>query len=225
MAKSLLRIQARVLRQNGLGIKTIASKLGISSSTTSLWCRDIVLSLEQQLLLQHNARNPYYGGRGKYLQRLKQMKEDKTKRLFQQGIEEVAKLTPREFFVAGIALYWAEGFKKDSLMGFSNSDPEMIRFMVHWIRDACGIGKEHLRFRLALNESYKDKAKQVQLYWQKRLGVSERQFQKNFFQKVKWQKKYDHPDDYHGVLRIRVSKSIDLLRKMYGQIEGLRKNG
>lgn len=224
MAKSQLRLQARALREEGLGIKLIASKLGVSSSTASLWCRDIVLSTEQMKLLQRNAHNPYYGKRGEYLQKLKQAKEQKIKELFKKGVEEVAKLTPRELFIAGIALYWAEGFKKDSLMGFSNSDPEMIRFMVRWLNEVCGIRIEKLRFRLSLNESYKDRSKYVQEFWENLLGVKDKQFQKTFFQKVKWQKIYDNPGDYHGVLRIRVPRSIDLLRKMHGQIEGLRKN-
>lgn len=224
MAKSQLRLQARKLRQGGVSIKTIAHKLGVSSSTASLWCRDITLSPQQIQLLEKNARDPYYGKRGEYIQKQRQVKEDKVKKLFQIGMAEVSELNSRELFIAGVALYWAEGFKKDNLMGFSNSDPSMIRFMVRWLQEVCGIEKRRLRFRLALNESYKNKAKHVQRYWQNLLGINDQQFQKPFFQKVKWQKVYDNPDEYHGVLRIRVSRSIDLLRKMYGQIEGLRKN-
>ncbi|MEK7533691.1 MAG: hypothetical protein AAB542_04620 [Patescibacteria group bacterium] len=224
MAKSQLRLQARKLRLSGLGIKVIAYKLGVSTSTSSIWCRDIALSPQQLQSLQEKAHNPYFGKRGLYLQKQKQLKEEKIKRFFQMGIAEVATLAPRELFIVGVALYWAEGFKKDSLMGFSNSDPSMVRLMVRWLKESCGVGIERLRFRLALNESYKNKAGEIQKYWQIFLGVSDQQFQKTFFQKVKWQKIYDNPDQYRGVLRIRVSRSIDLLRKMYGQIEGLRKN-
>ncbi|OGG24036.1 hypothetical protein A3A79_02465 [Candidatus Gottesmanbacteria bacterium RIFCSPLOWO2_01_FULL_43_11b] len=221
MAKSQLRLIARDLRKSGLGIKTIAKKLGVSSSTASLWCRDIVLSPQQIQVLGKNAHDPYYGKRKVYIERQKQLKEDKIRQLFQRGIIEVAELTPRELFIAGIALYWAEGFKKDNLMGFSNSDPNMIRFMVRWLKEACNISIDRLRFRLGLNETYKDKVQPIQKYWQKILRVSDQQFQKPFFQKVKWQKIYDNPENYHGVLRIRVSKSTDLLRKIHGWIAGL----
>ncbi|MEK7592628.1 MAG: hypothetical protein AAB508_04530 [Patescibacteria group bacterium] len=224
MAKSKLRIQARELRNNGLGIKTISYKLGVSSSTVSLWCRDIVLSPDQIQLLQNNSRNPYFGKRGEYLLKQRQAKADKIKKFFQLGVTEVAELNKRELFIAGVALYWAEGFKKDNLMGFSNSDPSMIRFMMRWLREACEIDADRLRFRLALNDSFKTKTKIIEKYWQELLGVGKNQFQKTFFQKVKWQKIYEHPEEYHGVLRIRVTKSTDLLRKMHGQIEGLRKN-
>ncbi len=225
MAKSQLRLQARELRRNGLGIKTIANKLGVSSSTASLWCRDIELTTEQLRVLQANARNPYLGRRGEYLQKQKVQMQEKLQKLSQQGIAEVSTLSSRELFIAGVALYWAEGFKKDNLVGFSNSDPFMIRFIIRWFTQSCGVDIERLRFRLALNESYKGRAEQVEQFWQNFLGVSATQFQKTFFQRVKWQKVYDNPENYHGVLRVRVSKSVDLLRKVHGQIEGLRTNG
>jgi predicted transcriptional regulator len=47
MAKSVIRLQARELRKSGLGIKTIAHQLGVSSSTVSLWSRDIKLTEDQ----------------------------------------------------------------------------------------------------------------------------------------------------------------------------------
>jgi len=224
MAKSKLRLQARELRQKGIGIKTIALKLNVSSSTVSLWCRSVVLSPELMRQLESNAHNPYFGGRGEYLRKQKKKMVEKLENLRKLGVSEVAILSPRELFIAGVALYWAEGFKKDNLVGFSNSDPSMIRFIVRWFQEVCGIEKTRLRFRLALNESYKDKAEDVERYWQNFLNIDSDQFQKTFFQKVKWQKVYDNPDEYHGVLRVRVSRSVDLLRKIQGQIEGLRMN-
>ncbi len=44
MAKTKEREQAQSLRKTGVSIKGVAKKLGVSSSTVSLWCRDIVLS-------------------------------------------------------------------------------------------------------------------------------------------------------------------------------------
>jgi len=54
--------------------------------------------------------------------------------------------------------------------------------------------------------------------------IDKENFQKPFYQKVKWQKQYDHPENYHGVLRIRVRKSTDFLRKICGYINGLSLN-
>ena len=117
------------------------------------------MSPDQIQLLQNNSRNPYFGKRGISSEQ-RQAKADKIK-VFQLGVTEVAELNKRELFIAGVALYWAEGFK-DNLMGFSNSDPSMIRFMMRWLREACEIDADRLRFRLALNDSFKTKTKIIE---------------------------------------------------------------
>lgn len=223
MAKSLLRKRARALRQQGLGIKTIAQKLHVSSSTVSLWCRDILLSPAQISELERRMHDPFYGRRLAYVQKQQKKRKDKIALLMQQGIKEIGHLKKRELFLSGVSLYWAEGFKKDNLVGFANSDPSMALFFIQWLEMCCNIPKTGLKFRVGVNDSYQNKIKSIELFWAHSLNVSIEQFQKPFFQKAKWKKKYDHPEDYHGVIRIRVAKSTDLLRKIHGWIEGLKK--
>lgn len=222
MAKSELRIKARILRQNGLGIKTIARKLFVSSSTVSLWCRDIELTKDQIKELERRQHDPFYGKRLSYVKKQQKIRIDKIQKLKFSGIRDVGKLSNRELFLSGVSLYWAEGFKKDNQVGFANSDPIMIRFFIKWLIECCGVEKDRLKFRLGVNESYKNKVNEIQSFWQTSLGIKESQFQKPFLQKVIWKKLYDHPEEYRGVLRVRVSKSTDLLRKIHGWIEGMR---
>lgn len=224
MAKSKLKISAKKLRFNGFGIKTIARKLGVSSSTVSLWCRDIQLTEAQFEELSRRARDPYYGARKDYILEKQASRLSKTKRLLQEGINRVKDMKKGELFYAGVALYWAEGFKKDNLAGFSNSDPHMVKFFIRWLEQCCNIPHDRLKFRLGVNELYRNKVEIVENYWSKFLNIPVSQFQKPFFQKVKWQKVYDHPENYHGVLRVRVSKSTDFLRLIHGWIEGLKMN-
>ena len=47
MAKYNERIKAREMRKNGLSIILIAHRLGVTKSSVSLWCRDIILTHEQ----------------------------------------------------------------------------------------------------------------------------------------------------------------------------------
>lgn len=223
MAKSLLRLEARSLRAEGLGIKTIAQKLGVSSSTASLWCRDIELTKDQLKKLSQNARDPYYGKRAERIAKQKKLRDEKIRKFCDQGINEVGKLDRRDWLMSGIALYWAEGFKKDNLAGFANSDPTMVKFFIRWLEICCGIKRKNLKLRVGVNEQYRDKITQIEAFWSKILKIPKDQFQKPFFQMVQWKKIYDHPEDYHGVLRIRVAKSTDLLRKIHGWIEGLKK--
>jgi len=221
MAKSILRREARDLRSKGLGIKTIAHKLDVSSSSVSLWCRDIILRPEQIKELERHSRDPQYGRRLEYTKRLRETKNKKIHLLFEEGKNEVGTVTKRELFIAGIALYWAEGFKKDNLVGFSNSDPAMIAIFMKWLH-LCSVEKNRLKFRVGVNEAYRDKVRDIEGYWRKILHIQADHFQKPFFQRVQWKKIYDRPEEYHGVLRVRVAKSTDLLRKIRGWIEGLK---
>ncbi len=222
MAKTILKRKARILRKQGLGVKTIAHKLHVSSSTVSQWCKDIELTPDQVATLKIRQRDPYYGQRLIYVKKQQATRQEKITRLSQEGIDEIGKLTKRELFIAGIALYWAEGFKKDNQVGFANLDQRMARFYIKWLHVCCDIPKNRLKIRVGANEAYKDAIKDLELYWSRMLSIPREQFQKPFFQKVKWKKQYDHPENYHGVIRIRVSKSTDLLRKIHGWIEGLK---
>ncbi len=224
MSKPVLSKKARLLRRKGLGIKTIAHQLGVSSSTVSLWCKDIKLSPEQIKELERRAHDPYYGKRKEHILRQIQKKVDTIELLKRAGIKEIGKLTKRELFIAGVALYWAEGFKKDSRLGFANSDPEMIKFFLKWLMQCCYVPKEAIRVRVGLNISHKKRIRVVEDYWSKITGISIRQFQKPYFQKFIWKKEYPKPEEYFGVLRIRANKQLPLFRKIHGWIEGLKIN-
>jgi hypothetical protein len=225
MAKSLLRIKAQSLRKKGIGIKTIAHQLQVSTSTASLWCRDIELTSEQIQRLQKNARDPFFGKRLKYIQNKQKIRIEKIRSLKEDGIKEIGILSDRDLFISGINLYWAEGFKKDNLVGFANTDLGMLRLFLRWAYVCCGVSQDRIKIRLGINEQYKNQSRVYETYWSKKLNIPIEQFQKMYYQKVKWKKIYDHPEEYHGVVRIRITKSTDLLRKIIGWIEGLRLNG
>jgi predicted transcriptional regulator len=224
LAKPKLRKQARELRQEGLGVKTIAYRLGVSSSTVSLWCKDIKLSPEQIKELERRAHDPFYGRRLQNVIRQKTERSKKIEEMKEEGIRGVGRLTPRDLFIAGIALYWAEGFKKDSRLGFANSDPKMIKFFLKWLIKSCKVPKEAIRFRVGLNISHKNRIQEVEKYWSSLTRIPLSQFQKSFFQKFVWKKEFPKPEKYFGVLRIRANKQLTLFRRIHGWIEGLKLN-
>jgi len=222
VAKSALRLIARNLRSiEGISIKSIATNLNVSSSTVSLWCRDIALSKEQIIKLEKQARDPNYGRRLEYS--LQQQKERKkhTQELIEKSQKEIGILSNRELFLVGIGLYWAEGFKKDNLAGFANSDIKMIKVFLLWVEKCLHIPISSLKFRLGINEQYTGDIDRIEQYWSKNLHLKVSQFQKPYIQKVLWKKQYDHPENYYGILRIRIPKSTNLLRRISGWILGL----
>ena len=222
MAKFKEKLKARELRKRGESIKVIAQRLGVSVGSVSRWCRDIELSQEQLRALEQRSKDPFYGKRMQYLIRIKKEKDRKIKRLKNEGIKEVGLISKRELFLTGVALYWAEGYKKDTRVGLGSSDVMMIKFFIRWLKDCFGYSLEDLSFRVTVNIEHKHRVDDIQNYWARKLGVSRNKFGKPFFQKTKWKKVYENPENYFGVMRVRVRKSTDFLRKIYGYIEGLR---
>ncbi|MBU1200564.1 hypothetical protein KJ953_03455 [Patescibacteria group bacterium] len=146
-----------------------------------------------------------------------------TNKLFKDGKRDVGKLTKRDLFMAGVALYWAEGFKHkdESGLGLGTSDPNMAKFYISWLERCLEVSKKDLLFRVTANESHKDRIGEIEKFWMKELGVEKEQFAKPFYQKTKWKKVYLNRGEYFGVLRIRVRRSLNLLRKMRGWLAGM----
>lgn len=224
MAKSLLRIEARKLRSKGESIKVIAKLLSVSPSSVSSWCSDVSLTPLQVKELQRRATDPNYGNRLKNSIKQRQIRLNNISTLNKAGIKELGKLSKRELFVVGVALYWAEGFKKDSQAGLASSDPFMIKLFINWLQMCFNYSQNDLSFRVTVNISHQYRIHEIQDFWSETLSVPPDNFQKPFFQNVKWQKVYENPNNYYGVLRVKVRKSTALLRKIHGYIEGMRLN-
>lgn len=213
--------QAQQMRQRGESIRTIARVLDISSSSASIWCRDIKLSAKHKTQLAKRSKNTE-------LLRMfaKQRHEDKINhdtQLFDQSKNEINKIGDKELFLLGLALYWAEGFKskKEKQVGFCNSDPRMVKFILNWFKKSLNISNKDFVLRAEFNISHKDRQKEIESYWSKLTGVPENQFIRPYLQKTQKIQDYSHRDKYYGLLRIRVRKSSILLVKLRGWIEGL----
>lgn len=221
MAKYELRIKARELRAKGESVKDISEKLGVSKGTASIWVRDIVLSVEDlEKLRQKMIKGSERGRlRGAFLQ--KQRRLDLLKKHRIEGRERFKKLSDEEFFAAGIALYWAEGSKKQNSFYFCNSDPILINFMINWLKKFFSIENEHLKLTVGINEVHKNRDDAVKKYWSKTTGISLDRFRQSSFKKSKPKKIYANHNDYYGTLGVTVLKGTELCYKILGLIDGL----
>lgn len=217
--------QALIFRRKGKSIKQIAKLVGISTSTASLWCREVQISSYRQELLK---RRPE---RTKHLRRLAKKshmeKISRIKSLFNTANADIKSLTPNELFLTGLALYWAEGFKsvKESQLGFCNSDPRMIKFMLKWFKKSLKVKNEDFTLRAEFNTSHRDRELAIRRYWATLTGITLEQFNKSLYHRSIWLRNYPNRENYFGVLRIRVKKSSELLNKMRGWINGLSHAG
>lgn len=220
MAKSLLKIEARKLRKEGISIRDIAKNLNISKSTVSLWCADIILTEEQiknLLQLKSNAIKAYQLN-GAFSNRKKKL--DKIESYKKEGLAKFKNISNKEFFMAGLALYIAEG-RKNRRVTFTNSDPRIIKFMLKWFETFFNKSFEEISFYIYINESHKERGVVVKSYWVNYLNVPASQFRKLVFIKSKHKKIYENHNNHFGTLHCEVLKSSDLLYKINGLTEAL----
>jgi hypothetical protein len=160
--KTQERKRARRLRaERGYSIKQIAALLNVSRSSVSLWVRDIELTEEQHEALR--ARNPIYNqqvaARGGTSERRRT-----ERRMYQEAGRAVARRgDPRH--AMGCMLYWAEGTKNRNQIGFSNSDPEMVRMFVNFLRAYFPLDDDNIRLTCNLFADHLERQHDIENFW------------------------------------------------------------
>jgi transcriptional regulator with XRE-family HTH domain len=113
--KVVERQRARELRAQSRTLEEIATELGVSKSSVSLWVRDVEFV--------PNPRPRTRGHRGDTPHPAHLAKLAQIERLAREAADDVGQLTDREFMLFGVALYLGEGFKRDGHVGMANTDP------------------------------------------------------------------------------------------------------
>ncbi len=150
----------------------------------------------------------------------------KTRRLarieeyIREGCKKFEKFNDDQFFVAGLALYLAEGRKTQRVV-FTNSDPRIIKFMLRWFKKFFKISSDQISFYVYINEIHRNREKIVVDYWSNYLRVLLSHFKRVTFIKSVQKKIYENHNTHYGTLHFEVLKSSDLLYRIKGLIEGL----
>lgn len=223
MIKIKEKAEAISLRKRGLSYSEILKKVPAAKSTLSLWLRSVGLSRRQkQRLTEKKLASVRRGWEKWHEQRLNLTNEINLK-----AKSEIRKLTPKEFWLIGIGLYWAEGTKeKERNVGqgvsFNNSDPRMIKFFLRWLKEILRIKDDDIKFEIYIHENSQNSIDKVKRYWAKITNNDLDKFRYIYFKKnrVRTNRK-NIGDTYYGLLRITVRKSANLNRKISGWIEGL----
>jgi hypothetical protein len=218
------KVLARKLRLKGLSISEISGKLSMQKSgSISKWCSGIYLTPAQTERLERKKELGGRKGRIKFLNKIREEKIERIRIFKRQGLKEVGKINKRDLLIGGIAMYWSEGYTYTggNQVGFTNSDPKMILFMLTWFRKICGVVSDRFSFQVKINEIHTDRVKKVEKYWSTITGFPISQFNKTVLVKAKSKKIYPNHDNYFGTFRITIRQGADLRRKINGWIEGL----
>lgn len=221
MIAIIKRDRARILRMKGMSLNEIIASLKVPKSTVRYWCRDIILSDSSKKRL---IKKQKIGGLIA-AEKLRARRIEETKRLLDEGIQEIGRFTQKELFLVGVALYWAEGYRKgNEEFGFTNSDPRMITLMIRWLQEICGISRTRIRLRVCINIAHKNRLGIIQRFWSKSTGIPLLQFSKPTLIWLNNKKHYANSSYYFGTLRVKVLQGTSFRRKVMGWLEGMARN-
>ncbi|OGG50949.1 hypothetical protein A2763_02865 [Candidatus Kaiserbacteria bacterium RIFCSPHIGHO2_01_FULL_54_36] len=175
--KSEEKKKAILLREQGGSIKEIARDLGVAVSSVSLWVRSIVLSSRQRQLLTKR------GFSVDAIEKRRTARIGRTQRQRQELMDTASKmikrLSQRELWLIGIALYWGEGGKTNhGAARISNSDPAVIQIMMRFFREICKVPDE--KFNGHVHTFSHLNAEVAERYWSGITGISRNKFYKTY---------------------------------------------
>jgi hypothetical protein len=198
----------------------IATELGVSKGSVSLWVRDLPrtgrLSYEQYRERQAEGVARFWDHERARRDRLRQV-------VVAGAACEVGPLTDRETLIAGAVAYWCEGSKRKphrraDRVVFINSDPGLVRLFLRFLTVA-GVDSGRISCRLHIHESA-DVLSTGQ-YWRELTGLPAEQFQRPTLKRRNPRtNRHNTGEQYRGCLRIEVRQGAALYRRIEGWAAG-----
>ena len=210
--------EARRMRvDEGESIKVIARKLGVCKSSVSGWVRDIKLTGEQEAVLY--ARGSWNANQKKGSDGMAR-KARQCRREYQEEGRRKAIGCDREYAI-GCALYWAEGNKSRNAAGMANTDVDMLRRFVRFLRRYFGSADDDFRVSVMAHLDNGVNERDIKGYWLRELGLPD-SCSRAFVLKTKYypsanSKRNRHP---YGCATVRTS-STEVVQQIYGSIQEL----
>lgn len=225
--------EALKLRLSGKSYKEISRILFIPKSTLSGWLANVTLSEQARERIQ---KRVYSGSLRGLIKRNKSQTHQAIQRMRTtraQGKKEIGILTQEELKLIGIALYWAEGYKRLLVrngkevtyhpVALTNSDPNLVMIFLRFLREVCLIKDEKIMADIRIYEHMNEE--NLLKFWRDITGLPEENFGKVYYG-VSKSSMGKRPFNRLpcGTIQIRVS-STNLFHKIIGWIEGLASQG
>ena len=221
-----LHAKARELRTRGYTYLEIASELGVSKSSVSLWVRDMprVGRISYEEIRKRNT-----AGVNRYRSAEGLRREARRQAISAAAAAQIGELTDREILIGGAVAYWCEGTKNkpyrrlDNKVVFINSDPKLILFFLRFLEVAV-MERERICCQLSIHASAD--VVRAHMFWQQVTGMPEEQFGQPTLKRhnPKTVRK-NTGDDYNGCLVIRARRGGELYRQIEGWASAVMKSG
>lgn len=210
------------LRKRGKTYNEISELLGIPKSTLSGWFNGLKISETVKRRLWTNAKIKWAQSITDYNKKRALDILSKANETQQKISKEIGNLTERELMLVGIALYWAEGNKKNRwCVRFCNSDPAIITLMMRFFREICRVNEEKFRASVQIHPNISEE--KAKIFWSKISDIPLSQFRKTLVA-ISKSSKLKRPFNTlpYGTMQINIS-DVNLTNCIKGWILGLSK--
>jgi hypothetical protein len=227
-----LYAEAVAWRREGKSYNEIQKRFGIPKSTLSGWLRDIPLSQKAIERLKSRVAEGTLNGLVKRNRLQTVLAQKRAAEIRKKAAVEIKNLGLNDRYLAGIVMYWAEGYKRiktragkevtNHPISFTNSDPLMIRIFVDFLKIEMGIPTEKIKAHIRLF-SHIDPDAAIK-HWSSKSGLPPQNFLKSSVV-VSGASKRIRPFDRlpFGTVQIVVADTPQFYRLM-GWLDGV-KNG
>lgn len=222
--------QAFRMRLSGKSYTEINQELGIPKATLSDWFSQLVLSSIAQQRIQERTRERSLVGLLNRNKKQTTLAIERRNKIRSEAKGMVKNISRRELFLVGIALYWAEGYKRTKTkngrelthhpVSLTNSDPDLIKLFLRFLREVCNVPEAKISADIRIYEHLSEK--ELLEFWSKTTNISKEKFGK-FYYGVSKSSLRKRPFNIlpFGTIQIRVNDT-KLFHTIIGWIEGLR---
>lgn len=218
--KNDLKTEAISLRKRGLTYSEILAKVPVAKSTLSDWLHSVSLAKHQYQRITEKKLAAMRRGSLK----IRNLRLERSSQIINAAAAEAKALIQNPLWLAGTVLYWAEGSKQKTWrpsqrVAFTNTDPATIRIVKVWLEKFANIKDSQMKYDLYIHQT--GDVATAKAFWFKNLGISDKNLSVYFKKHNPKPHRKNVGREYYGTVRLAVSASTDLNRRITGWINGL----
>ena len=167
----------------------INRELNIAKSTLSLWLKNIQISDKASKRILSRGRALAITALIKRNKLQTHLAQANATFIQSNAINQIGNVSKRELLLIGATLYWAEGYKRAIIangkkrtyhpVSLSNSDPELIKVFLKFLREICNVSDEKISANLRIYEH--QNAAQLLQFWHKTTKIPIGKFHKFYY--------------------------------------------
>lgn len=201
----------RALRRLGWSFVEIRALIPVPKSTLSGRCSTVNLTCDQIQAIRDRTGSEAGVPRDTQWRRREEIHDIRA-----AVASQVLELIREPLWVAGTALYWAEGSKTSNRLSLANSDPRALRLFIRWTREYL---MPDAALVLKLNPHGDNNEAAAREYWERELNLPNVTFYKTYVKPDGTGHRKNHLRT--GVCDVRVRRSSDALHRVLAWIDRL----